>query len=442
MQLFSNLTAFVALFACNLLFAAAPQPKPLITAAGVTNAAGYTAGVVSPGEILVVFGKDIGPAQLMTLQTSGSFVTTTLGGVRMLFDGVPAPLVYVSATQVSAIAPYALAGKSTTMVTVEFGGAVSGPIEIPVAPSVPGIFTADSSGSGQAAALNQDGSVNSADNPASPGDVIVLFATGDGQTTPAGQDGLIIDPTAGLPKPILGVRVLFSQEADVLYAGAAPFLVSGVLQVNARIPAATGINLSTPVRLLVGEESSQPGVTVAVAVRPKPLPPGGAVDLLPAGFTGNPELAAAVVEDRLLPFEIRNAAGAVVLSGNIQDRTSRSTVTGNIIFAPRIRDLSGPASGAKIVAISKSGFAGSEVRVAYRVDGSGSVGMPRAARSADGDTIRFEFERPFGPPDESFFPSIVTNATARNDDSAIVIEARLPDGTPVSVTIPGAQSPQ
>jgi uncharacterized protein (TIGR03437 family) len=434
--------AFLSVLSLTAAESAGPQPKPVITAAGVANAAGYTAGVVSPGEILVIFGTDIGPATLVTLETSGPFVTTALGDVRVRFDGVPAPLVYVSATQVSAVAPYALEGKATTMMALEFLGVVSGPIELPVAASVPGIFTAHSSGMGQAAALNQDGSVNSPDNPAAPGDIVVLFATGDGQTMPAGQDGLIVDPAGVLPKPNLGVRVYFDQEGEVLYAGAAPALVSGVLQVNARIPVSTSNDLGMFVSLTVGEAESQRGVTVAVAVRPKPLPPGGSVMLLPATLTGNPELAATVIGDALLPFEIRNAAGAVVLTGAVQDRVTRSTITGNLIFAPIVRNLADGGSGAKVVGVSKSGFAGLEVRVAYRVDASGDVGLPAATRSADGDRVRFELERPLGPPEDSLPPAIVTSATASAMGGEIVIDAALEDGTPVSVTIPGAQAPQ
>lgn len=103
----------------------------------------------------------------------------------MLFDGTPAPVMYVSSTQ------------------------------------DPAIFTADGSGSGRAAALNQDQSDNSRANPAARGSTVVLFLTGEGQTAPPGRT----------PQPLLPVAVLIDgQPASVTFYGEAPVLISGVMQ--------------------------------------------------------------------------------------------------------------------------------------------------------------------------------------------------------------------
>jgi uncharacterized protein (TIGR03437 family) len=133
-----------------------------------------------------------------------------------------------------------------------------------VALTAPGIFTADSTGSGQAAVLNQDGSLNSASNPASPGTIITLYATGEGQTNPAGVDGKIAN-SAPYPAPIQPVSVLIGDLAGVVqYAGAAPQLVAGVMQVNVQVPTGIAASAAVPVVLTVGGVAS-PAVTIAVA---------------------------------------------------------------------------------------------------------------------------------------------------------------------------------
>ena len=188
---------------------------------------------------------------------------TELSGTRVLFDGQAAPLIYVSATQVSAIVPYALAGKATTRLQIAYNGNQSTPIVLQVADTAPGIFTADSSGKGQGAILNQDTSLNSPKTPATRGSIVVLYATGEGQTAPPGVDGKIARGT--LPKPGLSVSARVGGiEAEVLYAGAAPGLVAGVLQVNLRIPMDVAASDEIPMVLAVGGIASQPGVTLAV----------------------------------------------------------------------------------------------------------------------------------------------------------------------------------
>src|SRR5205085_2772578 len=131
------------------------------------------------------------------------------------------------------------------------------------AAAAPALFTANSSGTGQGAILNQDGTANGASAPAARGSVVALFATGAGETSPSGVDGAISgDP---LPRPTLPVSVkIGGVDAEILYAGAAPGLVAGVLQVNCRIPASVSSGSSVPVVLTAGTASSRIGVTLAV----------------------------------------------------------------------------------------------------------------------------------------------------------------------------------
>ena len=165
------------------------QPFTL-TAAGIVNAGSFLSSPVSPGEIITIFGLALGPPGLTTLQLDlNGGVATTLAGTRVLFDGVAAPLVYVGANQISAIVPYEVAGKSSTSVMVQLNGKNSNGVTLGVAASAPGIFTIDSSGRGDGAILNEDGTVNGPSNPALKGSVAVLFVTGEGQTTPTGVNG-------------------------------------------------------------------------------------------------------------------------------------------------------------------------------------------------------------------------------------------------------------
>jgi hypothetical protein len=136
----------------------------------VTNAASYAAGSVAPGEMLVIWGGSLAGAVVNTLQvTATGFVSTSLGGTRVLFDGIPAPLVYTTENQLCAIVPYEVDGQLHTSLQVEFQGTRTAPFVLPVTKSSPGLFTLDGSGQGQGAILNQDGTINGPLNPAPRG---------------------------------------------------------------------------------------------------------------------------------------------------------------------------------------------------------------------------------------------------------------------------------
>ncbi|HUO37423.1 MAG TPA: BACON domain-containing carbohydrate-binding protein, partial [Mycobacterium sp.] len=121
-------------------------PAPAISS--VTSAANYRADAASPGEIVTIFGSNMGPATLTTLQLSGGNVSSFLAGTQVLFDGVPAPIIYTRNNQVSAVAPYGVAGKTNTQVQVVYNGQTSTGVSVPVQSSHPAIFTMDSSGLG------------------------------------------------------------------------------------------------------------------------------------------------------------------------------------------------------------------------------------------------------------------------------------------------------
>jgi len=241
-----------------------PASVPQISARGVTNAASFLPGSVSAGELVTFFGLKIGSDTLTPsrLDAAGR-VATTLGDTRIFFDGVPAPLIYVSANQSTAVVPYAVAGKKTTQIRVEYKGVRSSVIEVGVAQAAPGIFTLAGTGTGQGAILNQDWSVNGPSSAAAPKSVVMVFATGEGATSPAGVDGRITQSI--LPKPVAPVSVRIGDvPARVLYAGAAPSMVAGVLQVNVEVPENAPKGNAVPITLVVGDAASQSGVTLAI----------------------------------------------------------------------------------------------------------------------------------------------------------------------------------
>jgi uncharacterized protein (TIGR03437 family) len=242
--------------------ASLPLPKPAVAA--VTNAASYDR-TIAPGQMVVVWGTGMGPEKLASLrQEDNGLVSTSTGNVRIFFDGIPAPVVYASATQCSAVVPYFGATKATTHVQVEYQGVRSEPLEVAVAPTAPGLFTTDLTGNGQAAILNEDGMTrNSSSTPARIGSVVILWGTGEGITDPPGVDGrLALDV---LPKPVAPVSVeIGGLPAMVEYVGAAPGNIPGLFQINARMSKDVAPGDKIPVRVTIGARATQDAVTLAV----------------------------------------------------------------------------------------------------------------------------------------------------------------------------------
>jgi trimeric autotransporter adhesin len=241
----------------------AGPPAPVVTAVG--NAASYAASAVSPGEIVTIFGSGMGPASPAIYQLTGGGFPTSIAGTQVLFDGVAAPMLFTSQGQVSAMAPYGLAGKNSTNLQVQYQGLVSAAIAMPVQPATPGIFSQDASGRGPGAILNQDSSINQGQRPAAIGDVVAIYCTGGGVTNPATVDGSI---TAGtLPLPILTQNVsvtIGGLPAKVDYSGGAPQSVAGLTQINVEVPSGVQPGSSVPVVVKVGTAQSQAGITMAV----------------------------------------------------------------------------------------------------------------------------------------------------------------------------------
>ena len=226
----------------------------------VVNAASFAPGVIAPGEIVTLFGTQLGPQALVVAAGDKSF-PTSLAGTQVMFNGIPAPLIYTQAGQVSAVVPWELSGSATATVTVQYQGVSSTPIMAVVAGSSAALFTASGGGFGQGAILNQDYSVNSPLNPAKGGSVILLYGTGGGALQGPADNGVLASGAAQLNSRVL--VVVGGQPAQVLYAGTAPGLVNGVVQINVQLPAGITGN-AVPVLATVGQYISQSGVTIAI----------------------------------------------------------------------------------------------------------------------------------------------------------------------------------
>jgi uncharacterized protein (TIGR03437 family) len=236
-------------------------PASLLAAPGVLNAASLQAGPVAPGEIVSIFANGLGPAAAITgVYDANGILGNLISETQVLFDGSPAPIVLAQQGQINAQVPYEVASLAATHMQVYHAGSLTADITLPVAAAAPGLFTVSGS-TGQALALNPDGSPNSQTNPAGSGSIVTLFATGEGQTNPAGIDGKSsADP---YPQPVgqLVVRV-GGRPSPILFAAEAPGQ-AGVLQLNVQIPGIVASG-AVPVALTVGSATTQDGVTVFV----------------------------------------------------------------------------------------------------------------------------------------------------------------------------------
>ncbi len=225
---------------------------PSFTTSGIANGASFMGGSVAPGEIVAISGTALGTG----------FANASMQNTTVTFDGVAAPLLSVTTTQITAIVPFEVNSKSSTQVQVTTGSLMSPAVVVPVVPAAPGIFTLAGTGTGQGAVLNQDGSVNSPSNPAVKGSVISIYATGGGQTNPASATGKVVSSTlpflTGTPSATIG-----GQPAQVTYAGGSPGLSSSIVQVNAIVPSSSASG-NDSLTINVGGVASQAGVTVWV----------------------------------------------------------------------------------------------------------------------------------------------------------------------------------
>ena len=217
---------FAALGQSLWIETASPGPSLL----GVTNSAGvgYTSSVARY-ELVTLYGIGLGPATPANGEVRNGAFTSSLAGYQVLVDGVPAPLLYADSTQMNIVIPRAIGARSRVQVVTP-AGTVDGPILLVPDLGVPAIF--HDSQTGFASAVDQDGSINSDANPAKSGSIVTVFVSGAGANYFA--DGELVP--MGIYNAFGAVWAGNSRSFEVLFAGDAPGLVAGVMQINFRVP--------------------------------------------------------------------------------------------------------------------------------------------------------------------------------------------------------------
>jgi uncharacterized protein (TIGR03437 family) len=214
---------------------------------------------IAGGEVIHILGKNMGPAASTPGVINSGFLATSVAGVQVTFDGTAVPLLSVSAQEIDLVTPFELNNKSVTTMQVQYNGVPSNPVQV-------GVNGADVQILG---VYNEDFSVNSASNPAQAGSIMSLYVAGAGQIIPPGQDGQV----NGLPLPVAAIPVQLEWSGNnvnptvlpVTFAGAAPGLAAGILQVNFVAPQQS---LMT-VNLVLGNTNVQYNTTqFNVAVKP------------------------------------------------------------------------------------------------------------------------------------------------------------------------------
>ncbi len=237
------------------LLLSSPTQAPSLL--GIAGSFSWTAAnSVAPRSLLSLYGLNIGPATAQTASISNGMIASSLGGVQVLFDGVPAALLYAGPTQINAIVPSLVAGRRSTTISINTpSGTIAGP-SVPVVNTLPQVSSVNIFG--LANALNQDGTVNTGLNPAPRGSIVTIWATGGGAQsfTP---DRSINSSLQGNPYPISvlsrSAQPSFGYTSlEVLYAGDAPDQPSGVIQVNFRLPVS---QFSTAYSLQIGDADAQ-----------------------------------------------------------------------------------------------------------------------------------------------------------------------------------------
>lgn len=246
-------------------------PTPAFTSASLVSAATYKnangGAAVSPGGLTVLFGTNAATASSVLTINGGydayNHLPTTLGGVTVTFDGIPAPLVYVfvdptkgQVNQLSMQVPFELAGKTSTKVVVNYNGAASPAAGVSVVPIQPAFFTLVADGLSDSIAVNKDGSINgnpatnAAYRKANVGDAIVIYGTGVGVTS-LGASGYGLVTGVGAPGIPGGYNygsvytcTIGGSAANAAFGGWTPSAI-GLAQWNVTVP--QGVTGAVPV---------------------------------------------------------------------------------------------------------------------------------------------------------------------------------------------------
>jgi uncharacterized protein (TIGR03437 family) len=195
---------------------------------------------VAPGTFVTLFGSGFG-AQSAT--TTAFPVKTTLAGVQVTVNGIAAPVYSVvggANPLITAIVPYGVTGPTATFQVIVNSTNKSNTVDVPLAPTAPGIFSVPPNGISNAAVRHADGSIVNSDSPATRGETVAVYLAGLGAVNPTVTDGQAT-PTNTLYKMTGPVNIYVGGQLvqKVDFAGLTPTL-AGLYQLNITIPVATG----------------------------------------------------------------------------------------------------------------------------------------------------------------------------------------------------------
>jgi uncharacterized protein (TIGR03437 family) len=240
---------------------------PAIGPNTIVSTSSFLPGLAAPGDQISLFGVNLGPTTGVRSDTTTTLPTTS-SGTTVTFDGVAAPIYYVSNNAVAVQAPTSLTTGGPTQIQVKNSSGSSLAIPLIASTANPGIFTYEAGGGGQAKATNQDGSPNGdgsilgTDKPAAAGSFISVYATGLGAVTPPVAAGAV-SPTSPLSPTVSPVTAYIAgRAATVTFAGLAPGTI-GVYQVNLIVPL-TAPSGTDRLVLYVNGIGSQTGATIQV----------------------------------------------------------------------------------------------------------------------------------------------------------------------------------
>ena len=228
----------------------------------VSNGAGLLKDF-APGSTMFIYGTGLGPPSLVVASLSGTRqLPQILSGVQVFMNNIAAPIVSVSATQLQVMVPFEIAGQGRIDLQVVYQGVRSDATTLPLYDNAPILFTADGSGRGRGAVVNQNGAINAPGSGAPRGTVVQIYGAGGGLFERDVLSGSVVDAT-GRFRAAVSVFIAGTQ-ADVLYAGPAPGQIAGIFQMNAFVPMEIVPGAALPVTVRVGSGFSQPGVTITV----------------------------------------------------------------------------------------------------------------------------------------------------------------------------------
>jgi uncharacterized protein (TIGR03437 family) len=224
-----------------------PIARPAVTAVIGANL-DKTATSVAVGSLVTIFGANLAKMPAGLSGWTGQTLPSSLDGVRVTLDGRPMPLIYAGPNQINAQVPVDLAPGRAKVLLVDSGNGPGPAFSVDVVASAPEIFFYPV----PAVLKNANFSLVSSTNPAKAGDVLLIYATGLGQTSPALTTGGLVPPDVlAYTTPV--TATIGGKPATVAYSIAAPGF-AGLYQVAVTVPAA--VTGSVPLVLQQGAAAS------------------------------------------------------------------------------------------------------------------------------------------------------------------------------------------